>query len=179
MNEQVVLVDEYDTPTGTAPKESVHTGDTPLHRGFSCFIFDSSRRVLITRRAAAKKTFPGILTNAVCGHPAPDEDVEDAVRRRLDAELGLKDVSVTLVSPYRYRAVDQNGIVENEICPIFVGATDQNPVPNPDEVGEWFWTPWADFLRDIDEHPELYSLWSREEARVIEQLDAFPDKLIR
>lgn len=174
MNEQVVLVDEFDNPVGTAPKATVHTAATPLHRGFSCFIFDPQRRVLVTRRAGTKKTFPGVLTNAVCGHPGPGESVEDAARRRLKQELGYGDILVTVVSPYRYTFTDTNGIMENEICPILTGVTEQNPVPDENEVSEWFWMPWPDFLREIEDHPDLYSPWSREEARIIEELDAIP-----
>ena len=40
MNEHVVLVDEKNNPTGQADKYLVHSGDTPLHRGFSLFLFN-------------------------------------------------------------------------------------------------------------------------------------------
>ena len=37
----VVLVDDTDKPLGLARKSEIHTSDTPLHRGFSAFIFDT------------------------------------------------------------------------------------------------------------------------------------------
>ena len=88
-NELVVLVDDEGRQVGTAAKASVHTAETPLHLGFSCYLFDDAGRVLLTRRALNKKTWPGVWTNSVCGHPAPDEEPEDAVRRR--AELPALD----------------------------------------------------------------------------------------
>ena len=71
--ELVVLVDNNNNPIGTAEKDTVHTTDTPLHRAFSLFIFNSHNQVLLTKRASSKKTFPGVWTNTVCGHLAPEE----------------------------------------------------------------------------------------------------------
>ena len=67
---------------GTMPKPLVHHGETPLHRAFSAYLFDDAGRLLVTRRAAGKQTFPGMWTNTVCGHPGPGEDDADAIARR-------------------------------------------------------------------------------------------------
>ena len=69
--ELIVLVDDDGTPIGTMPKPLVHHGETPLHRAFSAYLFDDAGRLLVTRRAEDKQTFPGMWTNTVCGHPAP------------------------------------------------------------------------------------------------------------
>ena len=88
--ELVVLVDDDGTPIGSHPKATVHTTDTPLHLAFSCHVLNAAGEVLVSRRALAKKTWPGVWTNAFCGHPAPGEDMEEAVRRRARDELGLE-----------------------------------------------------------------------------------------
>src|SRR3990167_8891323 len=88
--EEVVLVDEKNSVLGTAPKDAVHTKNTPLHRGFSLFLFNSKKELLLTKRAQSKKAFPGVWTNTVCGHPEPEESAVDAALRRLEQELGLK-----------------------------------------------------------------------------------------
>jgi len=167
MSELVVLVDDQNNPIGTAEKESVHTTDTPLHRAFSLFLFNSKRQILLTKRAATKKTFPGMWTNAVCGHLSPNESTVDAATRRLMDELGIGGVAITEVAPYRYRFADKSGIVENEICPILVGVYDGDPAPNPDELDAWKWMDWDEFLREISDNPEPYSPWSREEAEIL------------
>jgi isopentenyl-diphosphate delta-isomerase type 1 len=166
--EFVVLVDEQNTVLGTHDKNDVHTDHTPLHRGFSFFLFNSKHELLLTRRALTKKTFPGVWTNTVCGHPAPDEQVVDAAKRRLQDEMGITNIDIKEVSPYRYRFADASGIVENEICPILVGFGDVTPKINEQEVASWKWIGWQEFLRDIEIHPELYSPWSREEAKIID-----------
>jgi isopentenyl-diphosphate Delta-isomerase len=174
MEELVVLVDENNNPVGTAPKATVHTTDTPLHRAFSLFLFNSKKQLLLTKRAQTKKTFPGVWTNTVCGHVAPDETMIASATRRLDQELGIKNDQVRdlkEVSPYRYRFVDANGIVENEICPIFVGYFEGDPIPHPSEVDDWKWMDWEDFLQEISFNADTYSPWSREEALILQQKD--------
>lgn len=169
MSELVVLVDEQNNVIGTAPKETVHTTDTPLHRAFSLFLFNSKKQVLLTKRAENKKTFPGVWTNAVCGHPGPDESNVSAAKRRMNDELGIQGSDLKEVAPYRYRFADKNGIVENEICPILVGYTDENPKPNPDEVSDWKWMDWHAFLGETKKNPGPYSPWCIAEAHILEQ----------
>jgi isopentenyl-diphosphate Delta-isomerase len=169
--ELVVLVDEHNNQIGTASKDTVHTKNTPLHRAFSLFLFNNKKELLLTRRADIKKTFPGVWTNSVCGHPGPGETPVVAAKRRLADELGITGVEVKEVSSYRYRFADKNGIVENEICPILVATFDGNPKVNPDEVDDWKWMDWKQFLLEIKNNPDIYSPWSREEAVILQQKD--------
>jgi len=152
-------------------KDKVHTCTTPLHRGFSLFIFNRNHELLVTRRADTKKTFPGVWTNTVCGHPGPKEDVVEAARRRLKGELGIIADDIKAVAPYRYRFADIHGIMENELCPILVGHTDGNPRADPREVGAWKWMGWREFLVEIQNIPDKYSPWCVEEAAILQQKD--------
>ena len=158
--EQVVLVDEAGVPVGTADKSVIHDGDTPLHLAFSCHVFSPDGLVLVTRRALGKRTFPGIWTNAFCGHPAPDEQLPDAVRRRAARELGIELESLDVALPdFRYRAVDASGVVENEICPVYRAVSVTDPTPAPDEVAEWRWVEPRALRAAVEATPFAFSPW--------------------
>lgn len=171
--EYVILVDDQNRQIGVAPKDTVHTKNTPLHRAFSLFLFNTNHQLLVTKRASTKKTFPGVWTNSVCGHVAPDEEPIDAVKRRLQEELQMSASEIREVSPYRYRFMDVNGIVENEICPIFVGYADEIPKPNPEETEDWKWIDWNEFIQTVHQYPGTYSPWSEEEAKLLESRNIF------
>lgn len=68
----VVLVDEQGQPVGSAPKNIVHTAETPLHLAFSCHVLNGDGEVLMTRRALSKKPGPGYgpILSAVTPRPA-------------------------------------------------------------------------------------------------------------
>lgn len=153
---------------GTMPKAEVHQASTPLHRAFSCFIFrQSDGKLLLQQRSRKKKTWPLMWSNSCCGHPGLGESNMEAARRRLKDELGLEPLVLEEVAPYRY-CFSREGVMENEICPIFIGIVDREPLINPDEVEAVQWIGWQEFLEEIGKHPEQYSEWCMEEARILE-----------
>ena len=158
--EQVVLLDEAGAPIGRADKLSVHSADTPLHLAFSCHVYDEAGRVLVTRRALGKSTWPGVWTNSFCGHPAPGETQADAIARRGLYELGITVTDLEVVLPdFRYRAVDASGIVENEICPVYRAVTRDAVSPNPDEVAEFAWVELESLHDAAVAAPYAFSPW--------------------
>ncbi len=158
--ERVVLLDEHGTPTGVADKVAVHTGDTPLHLAFSCHVVDPDGRVLVTRRALGKRTWPGVWTNSFCGHPAPDEAMDVAIARRAQHELGITLSGLELMLPdFRYRAVDASGIVENEVCPVYRAVTTDAVAANPDEVAEFAWVAPEQLASAVAATPFAFSPW--------------------
>lgn len=161
IGDDVVLLDESGRPTGRADRLQVHSGSTPLHLAFSTYLFNGRGEVLVTRRALAKATWPGVWTNSACGHPRPGEDIEVAARRRIKEELGMVvGRLIPLLPTFRYRATDASGIVENEVCPVYAAfVADEDPRPDPAEVAEWVWAPWADLASAVAANPYVYSPW--------------------
>lgn len=164
MTESVILLDEDGRAAGTADKVQVHGAHTPLHLAFSVYLFDHDGSVLVTQRALHKRSFPGVWTNSCCGHPAPGEAIDDAVRRRVEQELGIEVTDLRLVLPrFQYRA-EQDGLVENEMCPVFVGTADGEPVRDPDEVEEARWEPWVTFRAGVLDGSREVSKWCGEQV---------------
>jgi len=172
-DELVVLLDDAGVPIGTAPKSMIHGTDTPLHLAFSCHVFAPGGDVLMTRRSLTKRTFPGDWTNAFCGHPLPGEDLVQAVHRRAAQELGLELHTLILVLPtYRYTAVDSSGILENEICPVFVGTTDTRDLsPDRREVEDQRWCSWESVTWAARHAPWLLSPWAAEQVCELASLE--------
>ena len=154
--ELVVLVDEQNIVLGTMRKADVHSARTPLHRGFSTFVFRSSdKHVMLQQRSAKKKTWPLAWSNSCCGHPGPDESNVDAARRRLKYELALIPTLIDEVAPYRY-CFTKDGTMENEICPILVAIVNHEPVINQEEVRVVCWMEVDAVLRLLEGHTQEY-----------------------
>lgn len=169
--DDVTLLAEDGSAVGVLPKSEVHTHETPLHLAFSCYVLDREGRLLVTRRALSKRTWPGVWTNSFCGHPRPDEAMTDAVRRHGISELGIAVDELRLALPdYRYRAVDASGIVENEICPVHVAVVDAVPEANPDEVAEWAWVDVDALVDAVTLTPFAFSPWLVEQLPLLRRL---------
>jgi len=168
--DQLVLVDDQDRVSGAMSKREAHTFSdaTPrgwLHRAFSCFVFDAQGRMLLTRRADSKITFPGVWTNACCSHPlhgrtpvevdvtAADGTVDHAMpgikhaaRRKLRHELGIDPAQLPhaefrYLTRFHYWAADTLTYGadapwgEHEVDYVLLVRGDVTLQLNPDEVG--------------------------------------------
>ncbi|MFN2412715.1 MAG: isopentenyl-diphosphate Delta-isomerase [Pyrinomonadaceae bacterium] len=165
--EFIVFADDFGNAIGTGRKSESHNSDTYLHLAFSIFLFNSRGELLLQQRSFGKKTWPGAWSNSCCGHVGPGESVYDACARRLRYELGLVDIDLVVALPdFRYRA-ELNGIVENEICPVLIGFTDQEPKINPDEVESVRWIDWQKLVEKVENPASGISPWAVDEVKLL------------
>jgi isopentenyl-diphosphate Delta-isomerase len=163
--ELIVLLGEDGREVGTASKLASHHANTPLHKAFSCYVFNDRGQLLVTQRALSKKVWPGVWTNSVCGHPAPGETYEAAISRRARDELGMSLIDIAVALPdYRYKTPPFNGIIENEICPVYLARLGNGPAPNPVEVEAYKWMAWQDYLKALANDQDKYSYWAKDQA---------------
>ncbi|WP_335933738.1 isopentenyl-diphosphate Delta-isomerase [Streptomyces sp. PTD5-9] len=150
---RVELVDPSGRTTGSTTVHAAHTRpDGLLHRAFSVMLVNGRGEVLLQRRAAAKRRFPGLWSNTCCGHPAPGQRPADAARARLLEELGVRAGELRPGRPFVYRAEDPaSEYVEHEYDHVLVGDYDGvPPAVDPDEASEAVWRPLAEVLRELD-----------------------------
>jgi isopentenyl-diphosphate delta-isomerase len=157
--DEVVLVNAYDEPIGTAPKLEAHRRGL-LHRAISVVVRDRHGRLLMQQRAAGKYHSGGLWTNTCCSHPRPGESTAAAAARRLDEEMGFT-CRLTYLFAMRYRAPVSNGLIEAEITHVFGGRFDGTPDPDPREVSAWLWQHPDEIAREVDRRPELFTVWFR------------------
>ncbi|MHA7134453.1 isopentenyl-diphosphate Delta-isomerase [Oerskovia turbata] len=174
--DHVVTVDDHGTRTGTFARSDVHTTETPLHLAFSCYVIDDAGRLLVTRRALSKRTWPGVWTNSFCGHPRWTETTEESITRHGLHELGLRIEGLEIAVPgFRYRAVDASGVVENEICPVHVARAASGVTANPDEVAELAWAEPGTLGPAVDATPWAFSPWMVLQVAALREAASGPD----
>jgi geranylgeranyl diphosphate synthase, type I len=166
----VELVDEAGLVIGHESRATVHRRNTPRHRAFSVYLIDAAGRVLLTRRALSKLTWPGVWSNSCCGHPRPGETDVAAVHRRVHEELGVEVRGVEVMLPdFGYTAADPSGLVENEHCPVYRAFVVDTAVlrPDPDEVMDYQWLTWPDLIAAAERVPGLLSPWAVAQVRTL------------
>lgn len=88
--EQVAVVDESGTVTGSAPRSVVRRDNLP-HVVVSVLVRDSAGRVYVHRRTGTKDVFPDLHDCWVAGCMAAGEEPLTAAARELEEELGIRD----------------------------------------------------------------------------------------
>jgi isopentenyl-diphosphate Delta-isomerase len=157
MEQQLILVDAFDCAIGSAAKMKVHE-EGLLHRAFSAFVVNSRDELLLQKRACSKYHSPGLWTNTCCSHPAPGEELRLAAEKRLMEEMGIS-CSLRWLFKFNYKATFENGLTEHEIDHVFLGRSNDTPLPNPQEVEDWRWVPMEALKADLKKNPRQYTYW--------------------
>jgi isopentenyl-diphosphate delta-isomerase len=161
-SESLILVNPSDEVVGYLDKSAAHDGDGVLHRAFSLFIFNEAGELLLQQRAAAKRLWPGYWSNSCCSHPRKGETMDVAVHRRLEQELGLR-ANLQFAYKFEYRATFADLGTEHELCWVYLGRTDAEPVINTTEIMNWRWIDPRSLTSAIAGAPERYTPWLKME----------------
>ena len=166
--ESLILVDSHDRETGFLDKSACHDGRGVLHRAFSLFVFNTAGELLIHQRASGKRLWPDYWSNSCCSHPRRNEQMADAVKRRLEQELGLQ-VALNFLYKFEYQA-DYQGIgTEHELCWVYAGRSDAEPVINSTEIRDWRWIDPAELGQALIQESNRFTPWFRMEWERIER----------
>jgi isopentenyldiphosphate isomerase len=134
--EWVPLVDEKGKVTGQAPRSEVHNGSKLLHPVVHMHVLNTKKAILLQKRPKTKLIQPGKWDTAVGGHISAGESLEQALKKEVREEIGLKDFSAKLQKIYKWESD-----VEAELVYLFTTYDFQNFRVQSDEVEELkFWT---------------------------------------
>ena len=157
IEENVILVNEKDEPIGLMPKMEAHE-KAVLHRAFSVFVLNSKNEIMLQQRAHHKYHSPLLWTNTCCSHQREEETNIQAGSRRLFEEMGFK-TDLKELFHFIYKAPFDNGLTEHELDHVMIGYYNDAPNINPEEVEDWKWMPIEAVKTDIQNHPDLYTIW--------------------
>jgi len=121
---------------GQASRAWCHSGAKALHPVVHLHLIDHEGRIYLQKRSVVKDLFPGYWDTAVGGHVDYGEQVEEALFREADEELGLRAFNPIPLERYVWESDTDKELV-------FVYAVVGHPALHPDrsEVskGQW-WT---------------------------------------
>jgi len=155
--EKVILVNERDEPIGLMPKLEAHE-KAVLHRAFSVFILNDKKEVMLQQRAHQKYHSPLLWTNTCCSHQREGETNIQAGKRRLSEEMGFS-ADLKELFHFIYKAPFDNGLTEHELDHVMIGYYEGEPIINHEEVEDWKWMSIEAIRTDMQQHPELYTVW--------------------
>jgi isopentenyl-diphosphate delta-isomerase len=161
-SEQLILVDDNDREIGFKPKNDCHQGSGTLHRAFSIFVFNSSNELLLQQRSGAKMLWPNYWSNTCCSHPRRGEQMQDAVVRRLEQELGFK-CPLTFLYKFKYQAQFGATGAEHELCSVYYGRYNGAVDVNVNEIAAWRWVDVATLEHELASTPDRFTPWFKME----------------
>lgn len=160
--EELILVDVDDREIGYLSKARCHDGDGVLHRAFSVFVFNDAGELLLQRRAADKRLWPGYWSNSCCSHPRRGEEMATATRRRLRQELNIG-AELEFVYKFSYHARYGDVGAEHEMCSVYLGRTADDVSANRNEIAAIRWLDTGEVDRALAGDAEPFTPWFRME----------------
>ena len=94
--------------------------------------------------------------------------MDEAVGRRLHQELSLR-ARLRYVYKFEYVAAYRDLGSEHELCSVYVGRSDDQPVVNVTEIGAWRWVAPEDLTRELADHEERFTPWLKLEWERLRQ----------
>ncbi|MHC1738399.1 MAG: NUDIX domain-containing protein [Ignavibacteriaceae bacterium] len=133
--EWLPLVDEKGNITGKAPRSVIHRNPDMLHPVVQLMVVNKRKHLYLQKRSMNRPSQPGKWDASVTGHVSVDENVETALIRESEEEIGLTNFNAVAVCKYILRSDN-----ESQLVFLFYLKYDGELKPNPEEVDEGrFW----------------------------------------
>lgn len=133
--EMFPIVDEEGNIIGAATRGECHDGSKKLHPVVHLHVFNSKGELYLQKRPDWKDIQPGKWDTAVGGHVDLGENVEMALKREVEEELGITDFEPERITQYVFESAREKELV-------FAHKTvyDGEIAPSEELDGGRFWT---------------------------------------
>ncbi len=129
------LVDEEGNIVGSATRGECHNGSRLLHPVVHLHLFNSQGELYLQKRPVWKDIQPGKWDTSVGGHVDLGENIETALRREANEELGITDFVPEKVMHYLFESNR-----ERELVFVYKCVYDGKIYPSDELDGGRFWT---------------------------------------
>jgi isopentenyl-diphosphate delta-isomerase len=170
--EELILVDADDNEIGFGSKAECHDGSGILHRAFSVFLFNPAGELLLQKRAASKRLWPGYWSNSCCSHPRRGESMQTATERRLEDELNVGAAALEYVYKFAYQADFGDLGAEHELCHVYLGRIDGLPTANEHEIEALRFVSGEALQAEFETSPSSFTPWFKLEWRALKEAHA-------
>ncbi len=109
--EWLPLVDDKGKVIGKAPRSVVHNNKDLLHPVVHLHLINRKREIYLQKRSASKTVQPGKWDIAVGGHVGINEDIETALKREAEEELGLRNFDTVPLGHYIWKGDNESELV--------------------------------------------------------------------
>lgn len=133
--EMFPLVDEDGNIIGAATRGECHDGSKKLHPVVHLHLFNSKGELFLQKRPEWKDIQPGKWDTAVGGHVDLGENVEMALMREVEEELGVTDFEPERIGQYVFESAREKELVFVHKC-----VYDGEVKPSAETDGGRFWT---------------------------------------
>lgn len=155
--DNLILVDVFDNPIGTADKQRAHTVPL-LHRAFSVFLINDRGELLLQKRASGKYHSGGLWANACCSHPRIGEETIPSAEARLMEELGVT-CPLREIGCFVYLHRFHDALYEYEYDHVLIGRHCGPFTPDSEEIEELRWVTPAQLTEELRTTPEHFASW--------------------
>ncbi len=129
------IVDHSGKIKGRAPRSICHSNPEMMHQVVHLHIIDSRDRIFLQKRSIKKQIQPGKWDTAIGGHVLSGENVEDALKREAEEELGIREFKVSFIAKYLWKTE-----IESELVFMFYSRYDKKITINKQEIEDGgFW----------------------------------------
>lgn len=134
--EELEIVDEEGRVIGRVLRSECHRNPALIHRTAHVLVFNAREALLLQKRSEDKDIQPGKWDTSVGGHLDVGETYEEAARREMAEELGIRDAPLLPLYDYPMRNEIESENVRTYLC-----TYDGLITPHPKEISEVrFWT---------------------------------------